>query len=226
MTLCAAMDVWISRLITRDESSLIVLATNCIVCVGQNRKSPALTTHKQMASWRDKTEPLVKCLSDKKNWAQGLFPILFAYRTSKHASTGFTPFRVLYNRDARLPIEMEFQRSVSDSDDSEPVDPQCTELEKRSKVMEDIQKRMYENAWGKNTYKLKNSDGVALQKKANGCNLKSYNDHDDNDASFTSSPQPKKQVCDNESVEIVHQEEISTIDYLPVCGNWQKDRSL
>ena len=177
---------------------------------------------------------------------------------------------------------MEFQRSVSDSDYSEPVDPQCTELEKRSKVMEDIQKRMYEKAkrnikqaqdrqkkqydkrrcpilfkygdkvlhknllrndrkggrfierWngpysileclGENTYKLKNSDGVALQKKANGCNLKSYNDHDDNDASFTSSPQPKKQVCDNESVEIVHQEEISTIDYLPVCGNWQKDR--
>ena len=71
---------------------------------------------------------------------------------------------------------------------------------------------------------MKNSDGVALQKKANGCNLKSYNDHDDNDASFTSSPQPKKQVCDNESVEIVHQEEISTLDYLPVCGNWQKDR--
>ena len=35
---------------------------------------------------------------------------------------------------------------MSDSDDSEPVDPQCTELEKRSKVMEDIQKRMYEKA--------------------------------------------------------------------------------
>ena len=194
---------------------------------------------------------------------------------------------------------MEFQSSVSDSDDLEPMDPQSNELEKRSKVMEDIQNKMYKKAktniqqaqdrqkkqydkrrcptlfkcgdkvlhknmvrndrkggrfierWngpyrileclGKNTYRLQNSDGVALQKKANGCNLKSYkeasssssslngkrcsdNDHDDNDGSLTSSPPPKKRVCDNESVEIVQQDEISTIDYLPVCGNWQKDR--
>ena len=84
--------------------------------------------------------------------------------------------------------------------------------------------RFIERCFEKNTYKLQNSDGVALQKKANGCNLKSYNDHDDNDASLASSPLPKKRRCDNESVEIVQQEEISAIDYLPVCGNWQKDR--
>ena len=145
---------------------------------------------------------------------------------------------------------------MSDYDDLEPVDPQCNELEKLSKVMEDIQNKMYEKAkrnvqqaqdrqkkqydkrrcptlficgdkvlhknlvrndrkggrfterwngpytilecFGKNTYKLQNSDGVALQKKATGCNLKSYNDHDDNDASLASSPLPKKRVCDNE----------------------------
>ena len=76
----------------------------------------------------------------------------------------------------------------------------------------------------KNTYKLQNSDGVALQKKSNGCNLKSYNDRDDNDVGLTSSPSPKKRVCDNESVKIVQQVEIYAIDYLPVYGNWQKDR--
>ena len=53
---------------------------------------------------------------------------------------------MLYNRDARLPNEMEFQSYVSDSDDLEPVDPQCNELAKRSKVMEVIQNKMYENA--------------------------------------------------------------------------------
>ena len=51
---------------------------------------------------------------------------------------------MLYNRDARLHIEMEFQSSVSDSDGLKPVDPQCNELEKRSKVMENIQNKMYE----------------------------------------------------------------------------------
>ena len=44
-----------------------------------------------------------------------------------------------------LPIEMEFQSSVSDSDDLEPVDTQCNELEK-CKVMEYIQNKMYEKA--------------------------------------------------------------------------------
>ena len=139
---------------------------------------------------------------------------------------------MVYNRDTRLPIEMEFQSYVSDSDDLQPMDPQSNELEKRSKVMEDTQNKIiymrrqkqtssklrivkrnsminvdvlhclnvatrsctrtwrgmtekvagllkdgmvhirFSSAWGKNTYKLQNSDGVALQKKTNGCNLK------------------------------------------------------
>jgi transposase InsO family protein len=40
---------------------------------------------------------------DQTNWDIFLPIILFAYRTSKHKTTGETPFRLLYGRDARLP---------------------------------------------------------------------------------------------------------------------------
>ena len=35
-----------------------------------------------------------------------LDPALFSYRTSKHDSTGFTPFMMMYGREARLPVDM------------------------------------------------------------------------------------------------------------------------
>lgn len=37
-------------------------------------------------------------MNDGKEWDEVLEDVLFAYRTSKHASTGFSPFLVMYNR--------------------------------------------------------------------------------------------------------------------------------
>ncbi|KRX45992.1 Retrovirus-related Pol polyprotein from transposon [Trichinella murrelli] len=47
-----------------------------------------------------------KAEADKKNWDPVLPLTLLAYRTSIHESTGATPYRVLYGREATLPIDL------------------------------------------------------------------------------------------------------------------------
>ena len=39
-------------------------------------------------------------------WDKYIAPVLFAYRTNKHSTTKFTPFYLLYGRQARLPMEV------------------------------------------------------------------------------------------------------------------------
>lgn len=43
---------------------------------------------------------------DQDDWDQHLPYVLFAYRTSVHASTGCTPFFLLYGHEARFPIDV------------------------------------------------------------------------------------------------------------------------
>jgi len=50
-------------------------------------------------------------------WPQVLPGVLFAYRTSKQSSTGFSPFFLLYGRTAKLPTE--YSQSESDNQLSE-----------------------------------------------------------------------------------------------------------
>jgi len=47
-----------------------------------------------------------------KNWDELLGPLLFAYRTACHSSTGKTPFSLLYGRDPRVPTGMDFYQPV------------------------------------------------------------------------------------------------------------------
>jgi hypothetical protein len=48
-----------------------------------------------------------KLLTDKeKEWDEYLNAILLAYRTMKHEMTGFASFRLLYRRQAKLPVEL------------------------------------------------------------------------------------------------------------------------
>ena len=42
-----------------------------------------------------------------KNWDLELPSALWAYRTSVKTSTGFTPFHLVYGKEALLPIEVE-----------------------------------------------------------------------------------------------------------------------
>ena len=96
---------------------------------------------------------LIKCLEKKENWVRGLAPILFAYRTSKHASTGYMPFRMLYNWDARLPVDLEFPQvghishsSVPATDGAKTPDTDIDELARYGDQMDSIQTKMYEKA--------------------------------------------------------------------------------
>ena len=41
----------------------------------------------------------------KKRWPDHLREVVFAYNTSPHAATGFSPFYLLYGRDASLPVD-------------------------------------------------------------------------------------------------------------------------
>ena len=43
-----------------------------------------------------------------KNWDLELPRALWAYRTSVKTSTGFTPFHLVYGKEALLPVEVEF----------------------------------------------------------------------------------------------------------------------
>ena len=43
-----------------------------------------------------------------RDWDELLGPVLFAYRTTPHASTGETPFVLVYGRDARMPTSLDF----------------------------------------------------------------------------------------------------------------------
>ncbi|PIK52465.1 putative gypsy retrotransposon integrase-like protein 1-like [Apostichopus japonicus] len=49
---------------------------------------------------------LLKYLDNQDEWSDILDSVLFAYRTSRHASTGYSPFYLLYGRQPRLPVEL------------------------------------------------------------------------------------------------------------------------
>ena len=52
---------------------------------------------------------LSKLVENKgRDWDRLLGPVLFAYRTTAHSSTGETPFYLLYGRDAKLPSALDF----------------------------------------------------------------------------------------------------------------------
>ena len=48
-----------------------------------------------------------------KDWDDMLGPVLFAYRTAPQASSGETPFSLVYGRDARVPTSLDFYQPVS-----------------------------------------------------------------------------------------------------------------
>ena len=54
------------------------------------------------------TKAIVKYLNpEQDDWDEHIDAILFSYRTSIHASTKFTPFYLIYGREAVLPVELQ-----------------------------------------------------------------------------------------------------------------------
>ena len=60
------------------------------------------------------TKQLLKYINDQENdWDEHLGEFLFSYRTSVHASTRYTPFYIMFGREAILPIQLQ-ERDISD----------------------------------------------------------------------------------------------------------------
>jgi hypothetical protein len=56
---------------------------------------------------------------DYEDWPNALDGILFAHRTARHNSTGFSPYRVLYGRDPVLPIDVKYSTDSTVVSDQE-----------------------------------------------------------------------------------------------------------
>jgi transposase InsO family protein len=54
---------------------------------------------------------MLKCLPEvaKKDWKSHLPKLAFAYNSSINKTTGFSPFRLMFNRESRLPIDQMFE---------------------------------------------------------------------------------------------------------------------
>src|SRR5256885_4774067 len=62
-------------------------------------------------------ESLAKVLEKENQWDEHIEQVLFAYRTTKHATTKRTPFFKTYGREATLPIdEIELQEKISEKE--------------------------------------------------------------------------------------------------------------
>src|ERR1700722_15412284 len=50
-------------------------------------------------------ESLAKLVAHEKEWDKHISPVLFAYRTSKNATTKLMPFQLTYGREAKLLVD-------------------------------------------------------------------------------------------------------------------------
>ena len=79
---------------------------------------------------------LVKVIGEHdNNWDEYIDPVLFSIRSSIQESTRFTPFFLMYGREARLPLEAE--KSCVIADPSQLADVQQT-IDRLSRVRENI----------------------------------------------------------------------------------------
>ena len=74
----------------------------------------------------------------KEDWVSVLDGVLFAYRTARHSSTGFSPFKLLYGREPKLPVDV---TSAQDSKLTGNLDDEFSDkyVKHVSEVMTDLQ---------------------------------------------------------------------------------------
>lgn len=76
------------------------------------------------------------------DWDTTLDEIIFAYRTSRHVSTKFTPSLLMYGREMRLPIEVTTSCSSSDKSTQSTVS-----FEEKIQQLLDIRKQVHDKAF-------------------------------------------------------------------------------
>ena len=98
---------------------------------------------------------------NQEDWDQLLDNVLFAYRTSRQASTKYTPFFLMYEHEARLPIDI--TQPKPEEDDI----PQELTLDERVKKMIAFQKEMHDKACD-NVVKAQEKQNQHYDAKHNG----------------------------------------------------------
>lgn len=56
--------------------------------------------------------------SDKRQWDEYVDSSVFAYNTSNHESTHYTPFEVMFGRKATLPVDIAYAHTSDTSNQS------------------------------------------------------------------------------------------------------------
>lgn len=65
-------------------------------------------------------DAILKCVEKQDEWDEILDSVLFSIRISRHASTGISPYRMLYNKDPILPFQ--YKDRLEESEDADPRD--------------------------------------------------------------------------------------------------------
>ena len=94
--------------------------------------------------------------SHQRDWDLHVNLVLFAYRTSKHASTGETPFSMLYGRKARLPLDsallgLKLPRSRTAAEYQEELVTQLQDSWKWAKHQLDLAKQQQEHYYNQDS---------------------------------------------------------------------------
>ena len=83
-------------------------------------------------------------------WESSLDTALFAYRTSVHALTGLTPYRLVHSKEAQLPIDVQ-RRDFHHSEGSESTDNEDElnqgNLEEKVEKFSEILKDLHVTLW-------------------------------------------------------------------------------
>ena len=94
------------------------------------------------------------------DWDLFIDEVLFVHRTSVHASTGLTPFEVLYARKAKLPMDLKSQEEATEV---ESVDHDMLDslIETRKRINEEAYKNI-EKAQARQKKNYENRHGVCF----------------------------------------------------------------
>ena len=97
-------------------------------------------------------------LEKQSNWDKYLPYVMFAYRSSVHKTTGYTPFHLMFGREVKLPVDVMFGRpNVNFSHSSEYIKELHSVLESSFKLAREVTQRKQERQ--KDHYDVRSSDG-------------------------------------------------------------------
>lgn len=109
---------------------------------------------------------LAKFVHSKKSmWSTYLDTCIFAYNTSRHDSTQFTPFELMFGRRATLPIDITFRKALPEEVAASIEDPDLSRLmEERAKLLEEVKKNIHT---AQEKQKAESMHSLTASKKAN-----------------------------------------------------------